>query len=113
MRIPSLHGQGQSTSLIPVPAPSAPTATFKITGDVLHIAFHPSGQQFAVVCPRSTRDEVFFYHLTPAGWEARGDIAMGGPLIDIGAEEVSASSALSYSETDSALGKGSDAAVDQ
>ena len=44
---------------------------------------------------------MFFYHLTPSGWEARGDIAMGGPLIDIGAEEVGAK--WQYQEDDAQM----------
>ncbi|KAL1409784.1 hypothetical protein Q8F55_003781 [Vanrija albida] len=77
-----------------ITAPSAPAAMFKISGDVLHVAFHPSGRQFAAVCPRSTRDEVFFYWLVRGDsgekWEQRSDIVMGGAGIDIGVEEVNA-----------------------
>lgn len=76
-----------------IDSPSAPVAMFKISGDVLHVAFHPSGRQFAAVCPRSTRDEVFFYWLVKRDggekWEQRSDIVMGGAGIDIGVEEVS------------------------
>ena len=80
------------TELIDCVAPKEPVTAFKINGDVLHIAFHPSGRQFAVVCPRSSRDEVFFYHLTYRDakdvWEVRSDVGMGGPAVDIGFEEV-------------------------
>ncbi|ORX34436.1 WD40-repeat-containing domain protein [Kockovaella imperatae] len=73
-------------------SPKEAIATFNISGDVLHLAFHPSGQHFAVVCPRSNRDEVFFYHLTERDgtqvWAMREDIGMGGPGVDIGFEEI-------------------------
>lgn len=73
-----------------VSKPTAPLASFKITGDVLHVAFHPSGTHFAAVCPRSTRDEVFFFRRSDDGtWEQRSDVMMGGAGIDIGVEEVS------------------------
>ena len=66
---------------------------FQIAGDVLHIAFHPSGRQFAVVCPRSRRDEVYFYHLVDVGgtdvWEQRDDVMLGGLGSEVGYDEVS------------------------
>lgn len=72
---------------------AAPVATFKLPGDVLHVAFHPQGRHFAVVCPRATRDEVLFFWLQERDgnevWEQRTDIIMGGAGIDTGAEEVS------------------------
>ncbi|WWD00423.1 hypothetical protein V866_007336 [Kwoniella sp. B9012] len=75
-----------------ITSPSSPLATFKIPGDVLHISFHPSGRHFAVVCPQRNRDEVFFYWLNTIDgvekWERREDIALGGALMDIGAEEI-------------------------
>ncbi|WWC59392.1 uncharacterized protein I303_101947 [Kwoniella dejecticola CBS 10117] len=71
---------------------SSPVATFKIPGDVLHISFHPSGRHFAVVCPQRNKDEVFFYWLTTIDgeekWARRDDIALGGALMDLGAEEI-------------------------
>ncbi|WVQ97927.1 hypothetical protein IAU59_005046 [Kwoniella sp. CBS 9459] len=73
-------------------SPSSPVATFKISGDVLHIAFHPSGRHFAVVCPQKNKDEVFFFWLTEVDgqevWARREDIALGGALMDIGSEEI-------------------------
>ncbi|WVQ84167.1 hypothetical protein IAT38_006314 [Cryptococcus sp. DSM 104549] len=76
----------------------APLVTFKIPGDALHITFHPSGRQFAVVCPMRSRDEVYFYHFVPspepgaaegAGeWVRRDDIALGGVSADHGSEEI-------------------------
>lgn len=79
-------------SLTPFAAPKAPVASFKISGDVLHIAFHPSGSQFAVVCPRA-KDEVYFYwRIRNQGeevWEKREDVGLGGPYIESGSEEVS------------------------
>ncbi|WRT64915.1 uncharacterized protein IL334_001854 [Kwoniella shivajii] len=73
-------------------SPSSPTVTFKIPGDVLNISFHPSGRHFAVVCPQRNKDEVFFYWLTTIDgeekWSRRDDIALGGALMDIGAEEI-------------------------
>ncbi|OCF38481.1 hypothetical protein I317_07740 [Kwoniella heveanensis CBS 569] len=73
-------------------SPSSPAATFKISGDVLHIAFHPSGRHFAVVCPQKNKDEVFFFWLTDVDgrevWARREDIALGGALMDIGSEEI-------------------------
>ncbi|WWD22174.1 hypothetical protein CI109_106665 [Kwoniella shandongensis] len=73
-------------------SPSAPIATFRITGDVLHIAFHPSGRHFAVVCPMRSRDEVYFYWQTIVDgkevWARREDIGLGGALGDIGSEEI-------------------------
>ncbi|WWC87034.1 uncharacterized protein L201_001919 [Kwoniella dendrophila CBS 6074] len=75
-----------------ISSPSAPLTTFKIPGDVLSISFHPSGRHFAVVCPQRNRDEVFFYWLNTVDgvekWEKREDIALGGALMDIGAEEI-------------------------
>ncbi|ORY27104.1 WD40-repeat-containing domain protein [Naematelia encephala] len=75
-----------------ITSPNSPTQTFSIRGDVLHIAFHPSGRHFAVVCPRQSRDEVFFFwKVLQDGkyvWEMRDDIGMGGPHIDIGSEEI-------------------------
>lgn len=80
---------------------SAPLATFKIPGDVLHLAFHPGGRHFATVCPRQTRDEVLFFWLVgndeDEHWEQRTDIMMGGAGIDIGVEEVSSTPALRLS----------------
>ncbi|WVF69881.1 hypothetical protein IAT40_004664 [Kwoniella sp. CBS 6097] len=73
-------------------SPSSPVATFNISGDVLHIAFHPSGRHFAVVCPQKNKDEVFFFWLTEVDgqevWARRDDIALGGALMDIGSEEI-------------------------
>nr|XP_019008628.1 uncharacterized protein I206_06308 [Kwoniella pini CBS 10737]OCF47409.1 hypothetical protein I206_06308 [Kwoniella pini CBS 10737] len=71
---------------------SSPIASFKIPGDVLHISFHPSGRHFAVVCPQRNKDEVFFYWRHPIDgvekWERRDDVALGGALMDFGAEEI-------------------------
>lgn len=72
-----------------VTKPTSPLASFKIGGDILHLAFHPSGHHFAAVCPRSIRDEVFFFRLKDNNWEQRSDVMMGGAGIDIGVEEVS------------------------
>lgn len=69
-------------------ASTSPVATFKIPGDVLHVAWHPSGEHFAAVCPRSTRDEVFFYWRKDGKWEQRNDIMIGGAGVDIGVVEV-------------------------
>ncbi|KAK8846863.1 hypothetical protein IAR55_005953 [Kwoniella newhampshirensis] len=72
--------------------PTTPVTTFRITGDVLHIAFHPSGRHFAVVCPMRSRDEVYFYWQTTENgkdtWSRREDIGLGGPAGDIGSEEI-------------------------
>lgn len=74
--------------------PKTAVATFRIPSDILHLAFHPSGNHFAVVCPKS-RDEAYFYwRVLKDGmgpetvWERRDDVGLGGPLIDIGSEEV-------------------------
>ena len=59
--------------------PKKSIAFFQIPGDVLHLAWHPSGKQFAVVSPRDP-DEVIFYHqIIKDGaeeWELRDDIGM-------------------------------------
>jgi hypothetical protein len=59
-----------------------------VNGDVIHMAFHPSGRQFAAVCPRSRRDEVLFFHLVESGgkevWAKREDVDIGG--LPVGAE---------------------------
>jgi THO complex subunit 3 len=75
-----------------VRSPAGPLATFKIPGDVLHLAFHPSGSHFAAVCPRSIRDEVVFFRQTETGWVQREDVMLGGLGIDVGVDEVSQTS---------------------
>jgi len=74
--------------------PKEPIASFKITGDVLHVAFHPSGRHFAAVCPRNGYDEVSFYHQTDNEdgklvWKERSDIALGESATQTAYEEVS------------------------
>ncbi|KAL7418646.1 hypothetical protein Q5752_007105 [Cryptotrichosporon argae] len=75
-----------------VTSDTAPVATFRPPGDILHITFHPSGRHFAVVCPRSTRDEVYFYWLVERNgkhvWAARDDVMIGGAGVDVGIEEI-------------------------
>lgn len=65
-----------------VSKPVAPIATFNFPGDVLHLAFHPSLDQFAAVCPQRTRDEVFFFWRVERDgemkWEKREDVRVGG-----------------------------------
>lgn len=70
--------------------PSAPVATFtRPRVDVMHIAFHPSGTQFAAVSPGRERDEVLFYKLEGGAWVQRNDVMINGPGCDVGADEVS------------------------
>ncbi|GFZ46575.1 hypothetical protein JCM24511_03795 [Saitozyma sp. JCM 24511] len=82
---------GATIAVWDITSPKAPVASFKISGDVLHIAFHPSGSQFAVVCPRA-KDEVYFYwRIRNQGeevWEKREDVGLGGPYIESGSEEI-------------------------
>ncbi|BEJ18260.1 hypothetical protein CspHIS471_0705370 [Cutaneotrichosporon sp. HIS471] len=67
----------------------AGTATqFSIPGDVLHVAFHPSGRHFAAVCPRIERDVVFFYHLKDGVWAKREDVQINGAGVPGGEEQV-------------------------
>ncbi|GMK59496.1 hypothetical protein CspeluHIS016_0801020 [Cutaneotrichosporon spelunceum] len=67
----------------------AGTATqFSIPGDVLHVAFHPSGRHFAAVCPRTERDVVFFYHLKDGEWVKREDVQINGAGVGSGEEQV-------------------------
>lgn len=76
--------------------PREHVAAFNVPGhgDVISLAFHPSGRQFAAVYNRNRRDELAFYHLTQDAdgketWAQRTDIALGGIGSDIAADEVS------------------------
>ncbi|OXC65940.1 hypothetical protein AYX13_05135 [Cryptococcus neoformans] len=76
-----------------VTSPSAPVATFKTPGDVINLAWHPSGQHFAAVYPVKSRDLVDFFRLltNESGepkWEKREDITLGGLSHGIGSEEI-------------------------
>lgn len=85
-------GGGRTIAVWDVSKPSAPVATFNVPVDVLHLAFHPSRDQFAAVCPQRTRDEVFFYWKVERDgewkWEERKDVMIGGVGADVGVEEV-------------------------
>lgn len=76
---------------------TSPLAKFKIPGEVLHIAWHPDGEQFAAVCPRQARDEVYFFQRKNGEWEQRQDIMMGGAGIDL-IQEVSEGGRLAVSK---------------
>ncbi|KJE00638.1 hypothetical protein I311_05765 [Cryptococcus gattii NT-10] len=77
-----------------VTSPSAPIATFKTPGDVINLAWHPSGRHFAAVYPVKSRDLVDFFRLSSSAeseelkWEKREDITLGGLSHGIGSEEI-------------------------
>lgn len=71
--------------------PSSSVASFKVPGDILHIAFHPNGSHFAVTCTRGLRDEAFFFWRSAETgvWTQREDIGLSGALGAVESEEVS------------------------
>lgn len=69
-------------------SPAAPVAMFTLPRtDVMHVAFHPSGTQFAAVSPGRERDEVLFYRLDAGVWVKRDDVMINGPGCGGGTEE--------------------------
>nr|ODN94924.1 hypothetical protein L204_04264 [Cryptococcus depauperatus CBS 7855] len=83
---------GSVVAVWDITSASSPIAIFKTPGDVINLAFHPSGRHFAAVYPMKGRDVVDFFCLTQVlgkdTWLKRDDITLGGFTPEIGSEEL-------------------------